>query len=267
MRISQPASGNCFSAVGDERLRGAVASHRCRAVARDNASARGCRAAPGRWRASLASLIRRRGPKPMPPASLSGSLRKHGADFERRGADRDAVAGLQIEPHQQAPDRPRAPKTPSRSAKRIGERHGRFEHGRADQRIGIVDRLDLDQRHLVGRQRAPSRAWWRRRRPVRGFAGMRARRRSPRDGSARTTTSPPRMVRPSRARPPVRLSENEPTPAIAITPSAMQRDQDIETANAAAQFAQRKTQRQRAAMPRGGETLMRRDAHARTAAR
>jgi len=34
--------------------------------------------------------------------------------------------------------------------------------------------------------------------------------------------SPPRMVRPSRAKPSVRLFANEPTPAIAITPSATQ---------------------------------------------
>ena len=34
--------------------------------------------------------------------------------------------------------------------------------------------------------------------------------------------SPPRMTRPSRSMPSVRLRENEPTPAIAITPSAMQ---------------------------------------------
>ncbi len=35
-------------------------------------------------------------------------------------------------------------------------------------------------------------------------------------------TSPPSSVRPSRARPSLRLAETEPTPAMAITPSAMQ---------------------------------------------
>ena len=64
-------------------------------------SARGCPAAQAGRAQSASMLINRRGPKPMPPASLSGSLRKRRADFDRRRADPDTVADLQIEPHQQ----------------------------------------------------------------------------------------------------------------------------------------------------------------------
>ena len=57
---------------------------RCRAVLPDRSSAPGCRAAAGRWRAAPSSLIRKRGPKPTPPASLSGSASTTLRDLEGR---------------------------------------------------------------------------------------------------------------------------------------------------------------------------------------
>ena len=59
------------------------------------------------------------------------------------------------------------------------------------------------------------------------------------------------MTRPSRASPSVRLRENEPTPAIAITPSAMQATKMRKPCKPAAQFAKRKAQRAKFGGERG----------------
>ena len=65
------------------------------------------------------------------------------------------------------------------------------------------------------------------------------------------------MTRPSRASPSVRLRENEPTPAIAITPSAMQAMKMRKPRKPAAQFAERKAQRTELRGARGGASVMR----------
>ena len=50
---------------------------------------------------SAASLISTRGPRPMPPASLSGSPVSAARSSTGDSADADAVADFQIEPRQQ----------------------------------------------------------------------------------------------------------------------------------------------------------------------
>ena len=78
--------------------------------------------------------------------------------------------------------------------------------------------------------------------------------------------SPPRMVRPSRARPLVRLSENDPTPADRHHAERDAENQNVEAANAATQFAQCKTKCDQRRRARRRHRLGV-NAHARTAAR
>ena len=118
------------------------------AGAGDSASAPGCPAATGRWRASASSLTSRRGPKPMPPASLSGSL-VSAARISKRGiADGEPRARLDVEPRQQRRIGDGAEGAVA-LRQRVGERAGRIEHDLAEQRIGAIDRLHFDQRRLA----------------------------------------------------------------------------------------------------------------------
>ena len=104
---------------------------------------------------------------------------------------------------------------------RGSERSGRIENGLAIERVGVIDRLDLDKRCAGLAVRAIARM-------VATGEICPCRSRNARSGSlaSRWTSekamSPPRISRPSRASPLARLSANEPTPAIAMTPSAIQ---------------------------------------------
>ena len=159
-----------------------------------------------------------------PEAEAAGELVGFGiddaADLERRIADIDAIAELQVEPRQQRLIGRRA-ECAVALGEQIGDRHIRLERELAQHRIGAVDRLDLDQRQMaIGGARHAAQRGDRRDLAARAqegdFLGL---------GLAleqREATSPPSSVRPSRANPSLRLAATEPTPEIVMTPSAMQ---------------------------------------------
>ena len=120
-----------------------------------------------------------------------------------------------------APDRRRRRRRrPAREQCR--KRHVGIGRDRAEQRISVIDRLDLDQGRCV-------------RRSLRAIAAQRGgdgngavgveKARSLSLASRWTSEkarSPPRITRPAREMPSARLCATEPTPAMAMTPSAMQ---------------------------------------------
>ena len=167
LRISQPASGNARPRLRRHRFGRRVAGCRWRAGAGDSASAPGCPAAAGRWRATPPRSTMRRGPKPMPPASLSGSLAS-AARISNVALPMVSRAPCLMPSRVSSTGSATAPKTPLRSASAADKCAGRIEHRLAEQRIGTVDRLHLDQRQLCHRRRAPWRAWSRRSKPCRG---------------------------------------------------------------------------------------------------
>ena len=101
VRTSQPASGSALRASSMTALARALVGRVVRQLQRGRSSAPGCRAGAGRSRAGASSLTSKRGPKPTPPASLSGSAIDHARISNVGGADADAVAELQVEPRQQ----------------------------------------------------------------------------------------------------------------------------------------------------------------------
>ena len=227
-----------------------VAGRQAQAVA---ASAPGCRAGTGRSRASAGSLISRRGPKPMPPAILSGSDgRALRADRDRWPADGDAVAELEVEPGEQ---------------RRIGDGAERAvalrqQVGERLRRIGDEPRRRADRRASTAlistRAASPSRrrAMARRvatpsRRAARGVEERASPRRSPRGGSGRRRDRR-RGSTPALAGEPV--GEARATPSrrrrSPCTPSAMQARKTPKPRKAAAQVAQREAQRRAASRER-----------------
>ena len=81
---------------------------------------------------------------------LVGLAAQNAADLDRGRADGDAVADFQIEPRQQRHIDRRAVHAVALGDGLV-ERDIGLEHDLAEQRIGLVDRLDLDQRvALVG---------------------------------------------------------------------------------------------------------------------
>ena len=102
---------------------------------------------------SAASLMRRRGPKPMPPASLSGSLLSTARSSIVALPIADAVAGLEIEPRQQRRIDRGAEGVALPLQTTSGGGMAGFVRDCSEQRIGAVNGLDLDQRRppVIGR--------------------------------------------------------------------------------------------------------------------
>ena len=194
---------------------------------------------------SASSLTSSRGPKPMPPASLSGSvvsvarisivaapmvMRAPGLRSSRASRVGSAAA----------------PKAPSRVASAAASGCRRIERDRAEQRIGAVDRLHLDQRRAaVGacapsprRWRPPTRWPWRVEEGALGRVGLAMDQR-------RTTRSPPRITRPSRASPSARLARHRADAGDGHDAERDAGDEHAKPAQAAAQVAEREAQRQR----------------------
>ena len=217
VRISQPASGNCALAAATA-LRGVA-----RAGLRQSQAIVPAHQAAGLHQAGRAQR-RLADQQARAEADAAGELvglgQERGANFDRGVADREPGAGLEVEPRQQRRIGGGAERAVA-LRQRVGKRHRRIEHDAAVERIGAVDRLDLDQR------RRPSAVA---RHGAHGGGGRDLPVRSRKARSAASASrwisekarSPPRMTRPSRARPSARLPANEPTPAIAMTPSAMQ---------------------------------------------
>ena len=133
----------------------------------------GCRSPVAR---SAASLMSTRGPRPMPPASLSGSAVSAARSSIVAAADGDRGRRFSDRAGSAAPDRRRR-RTHRRLRKNRRQRHRRIGRNAAEQRIIGVDRFDLDQRRSLPVARcAPWRARWRRPRPCRARPGKRARR-------------------------------------------------------------------------------------------
>ena len=169
---------------------------------------------------SAASLSISRGPKPMPIGELVGLGLNRRADFKLGIAERDAIARLKAE----AGEKRRiggGSEHPAALGKGFGGRHRWSEHQSTIKRVGGIDGFGLDQRRaaIAGPRHGAHRRVARQRAHAFEEALL---------GGLRlalirvNATSPPRSARPSRASPSDRLLESEPTPAIAITPSAMQ---------------------------------------------
>src|SRR5215831_14514983 len=138
---------------------------------------------------------------------------QHRANFDRGGAERDARAELEIEPRKQRRVGGGAECSVA-LRERLCELLLRVERHRAVERIGCIHRLHLDQRRTpVLRARHGAHGGGERYAASPALASRRLR---------ENARSPPRMTRPSRARPSASPDATEPTPAIAMTPSAMQ---------------------------------------------
>src|SRR6202044_1113503 len=137
VRISQPASGrSCctwFCSAVTARSLASAAGRRNRYCQRTRLP--GCSRPVAR---SAASLIKTRGPSPIAPPILSGSL------FTGVFAGVEGVAVFQIEPPQQRGIARRAIGAAALREK-PGKRHGWIGHHRVDQRIIAVDGFGLDQ--------------------------------------------------------------------------------------------------------------------------
>ena len=203
LRISQPACGAGAARIRDEGsvARVAVAGVRQLHPVEPAHQAAGLDQA-GRAQPRLA--IRKRGPKPMPPASLSGSASTMRGSGTSRCADGDAVAGLQDQPRQQ-----RRIDGRTERAVALREQVGHRQRRRQRQLSRASDRC---RRPPSSR---PARAGRRRCAPCRAGRGgretvPRERRKADLLGlrlaleQRRRTMSPPSIVRPSRARPSLR---------------------------------------------------------------
>ena len=118
-------------------------------------SAPGCRAAAGRWRAAPSSLMSRRGPNPMPPASLSGSLVSAARSSMVAAPSVTRAPGCEAEPREQCGIDDGAEGIVAARQQGCECRRARLGHHRAVERIGAVDGLHLDQRAAARRRCAP----------------------------------------------------------------------------------------------------------------
>ena len=136
-----------------------------------------------------------------------------------------------------------APNAPSRCASARSSGMSGSSADRAVERIGAVDRLQLDQRAAaVGGARHRAHGGGGRDLAAR-LRGSAARRRSASRWISENDRSPPRMTRPSRASPSVRLARNRADAGHRHHAERDAGDEHGEAAQAAAQFAQREAQR------------------------
>src|SRR5262249_43225167 len=142
------------------------------------------------------------------------------ADLEAGVVERDNVADLQIQPRKQGRIGRRAEDAIT-LGEQVSRREGRLEIQLTEQRIGLVTAVSSTSANgplaarTIARVIAATETWplARSRAISSGFASR---------WNSEKATSPPSRVRPSRVSPSLRLAATEPTPAIAITPSAMQ---------------------------------------------
>ena len=192
----------------------------------------------------------------MPPASLSGSL-VSAARISKLALPMVSRAPGLMPSRVSRIGSAAAPNTPSRCASASASATGRIEHGFAEQRIGAVDRLHFDQRGLaVGGARHGAHG-----RGARNFAVTfqecpLVRRGLALDQREREIAAEDDLAL---ARQPVGEAGRQ--RADAGDRHAAERDagdEHVEAAQAAAQFAQRKAQRQPAAVFARGATVVRR---------
>ena len=162
LRTSQPASGTCALAAAIARCTAASLAS-LPAAAGGSASAPGCRAAAGRWRASASWLIMSRGPRPKPPADRRSGSEAIAARISMVASPMVMRAPGFRSSRASSSGSAAAPNTPSRAASASASGMAGSSRDRAEQRIGGIDRLDLDQRARGRRRCGPWRAWWRRR--------------------------------------------------------------------------------------------------------
>ena len=138
-----------------------------------------------------------------------------------------------------------APNAPSRGASALASGIGGIERHGAVERIGAIDRLELDQRlAAVGGARHCAQVAATETSSVRSRGSLRSAAVASRWISV-NARSPPRMTRPSRASPSVRLARERADAGDRHDAERDAGDEDAKAAQAAAQFAKREAQRAR----------------------